>query len=147
MAANRLAVALSPHFDVSANTMLAAFLAPDMRRLYVDWDAMTAKAVAFLRSVIVGRDDDPAITTLVGELSTSSDRFRTLWAKHDVQVRDHGVTSFQHPGVGRLDLRYQKFVLPEAGHLLVTYHAEPGGASHDSLHRLADMPGRRTGDR
>ncbi len=144
LAANQLAVALSSHFDVGANTVRAAFLAPDMRKLYRDWESMTAKAVAFLRSVVAGHDDDPSITTLIGELSMGSERFRTLWAKHDVKVRDEGVTKFQHPLMGPLDLRYQKFVLPESGHLLVTYHAEPGGPSEGALRMLADLTNDRS---
>jgi transcriptional regulator with XRE-family HTH domain len=139
LAANRLAAALSAHFDVGANTMWAAFLSPDMRELYRDWEAMTAKAVAFLRSVVAGHDDDPRITTLIGELSMGSERFRTLWATHDVKVRDEGITKMRHPLVGPLDLRYQKFVLPGSESLLVTYHAEPGGPSEDAFRMLADL--------
>lgn len=44
-----------------------------------------------------------------------------------MKVRDEGITKFLRPQVGRLDLRYQKFVLPESDQLLVTYHADPGG--------------------
>lgn len=139
LASNRLAAALSPHFATGANPLRAAFLSPDMRTLYRDWDAMTAKAVPFLRSVVAGRDDDPRVTKLVGELSIHSERFRTLWAKHDVKVRDEGVTQLDHPQVGPIDLRFQKFVLPESEHLLVTYHAEPGSPSHDAFRMLAEF--------
>ncbi|MBI3213603.1 MAG: helix-turn-helix domain-containing protein [Mycobacterium sp.] len=141
LASNRLAAALSPHFAKGANPFRAAFLSPDMRVLYRDWEAMTAKAVPFLRSVVAGHEDDPRVTELVGELSIRSERFRTLWAKHDVKVRDEGVTQLDHPQVGPIDLRFQKFVLPESEHLLVTYHAEPGGPSDAAFRMLAAFAG------
>ncbi len=137
LAANRLAIALSPHFAVGANPLRAAFLAPDMRALYRDWDEMTVKTVAFLRLVVAGHESDPRVAALVGELSMRSERFRTLWARHDVRIRDQGVTKLQHPQVGPLDLRFQKFVLPESDQLLVTYHADPGSPSQDPLRMLA----------
>lgn len=137
LAANPIAVALTPHFAVGANPLRAAFLEADMRTLYRDWEAMTAKTVPFLRSVIAGHDADPQVEALIGELRLRSERFRSLWARHDVKIRDEGVTKFDHPQVGPLDLRFQKFVLPESEQLLVTYHAEPGSPSESPFRRLA----------
>lgn len=139
LAANSLATRLRPHFDVGANPMRAAFLAPDMRELYRDWDHMTTKAVAFLRSSVATKEDDPAVDDLVEELRAHSPQFRTLWARHDVKIRDRGDTLFRHPKVGSLDLRFQKFILPESEAVLVTYHARPGSPSEASLQTLADM--------
>lgn len=139
LAANPLAAALSRHFAVGANPVRAAFLAPDMRLLYRDWDAMTAKAVPFLRSVVAGREDDPVVAALIGELSMRSERFRSLWSRHDVKIKDDGLTQLNHPQVGPLDLRFLKFVLPETGQLLVTYHSEPGAPSENAFHMLADL--------
>ncbi|PWH05592.1 transcriptional regulator [Brachybacterium endophyticum] len=143
LAANRLAVALTEHFAPGAVPLKAAFLAPDMRALYRNWDAMTAKTVPFLRSVAAGHEDDPEVAALITELTQGSERFRTLWERHDVKVRDEGATELDHPLVGHLDLRYQKLVLPESDHLLVTYHAEPGSPSEEPFHRLADLAAQR----
>jgi hypothetical protein len=139
LAANPLASALSRHFAVGANPVRAVFLAPDMRLLYRDWDAITAKTVPFLRSVVAGREDDPVVAALIGELSLRSERFRSLWSRHDVKVKDEGLTQLNHPQVGPLDLRYLKFVLPETGQLMVTYHSEPGAPSENAFHMLADL--------
>jgi len=139
LAANHLAVALSPHFAVGRNPLRAAFLSPDMRELFRDWEAMTTKAVSSLRSAVAGHDDDPLVTELVGDLTAASERFRTLWAQHDVKIPDEGLTVLDHPLVGPLDLQYQKFVLPAREQLLVTYHAEPGGPSEEGLRSLAEM--------
>ena len=141
LAANRLAVALSPFFAVGSSPLRAAFLESAMRDFYRDWDEMTAKAVPFLRSAIGSDLDDPRTVALIGELSLRSDRFRALWGRHDARVRSEGLTKLRHPQVGPLDLRFEKLVLPEAGQLIVTYHAEPGSPSEDAFHMLAALAG------
>lgn len=139
LAANPLAAAITPHFAVGASPLRAAFLSPDMRLLYRNWDEMTAKTVSSLRLLVAGREGDPGVAALIGELSMGSERFRTLWAKHDVKVRDEGVTQLLHPLVGPLDLRFQKFILPESDQLLVTYHVDPGSPSEDAFRMLAEL--------
>jgi hypothetical protein len=50
-----------------------------------------------------GRDpSDPELTNLVGELSTQSDTFRTLWATHNVRLQGTGVKAVRHPLVGEV---------------------------------------------
>ena len=151
LAANSMAVALSPSFAPGVNTLRAAFLEPEMREFYRDWDEMTTKAVAYLRSVIGGAVDDPRLVELVGELSLRSERFRALWACQDVHQKTSGVTRLRHPQIGSLDLHYEKLALPGApGQMLVTYHAKPGSPSHERLQLLAHLattppsPGRTT---
>jgi transcriptional regulator with XRE-family HTH domain len=140
IAANRMAVALSPFFAPGVNSVRAAFLEPELRELYRDWDDMTAKAVAYLRSVIVPVMDDPRVVELIGELSLHSDRFRTLWARQDVRQKTSGLTLLNHPQVGPLDLYYEKLALPGApGQMLITYHAEPGSPSQEKLELLAHL--------
>jgi transcriptional regulator with XRE-family HTH domain len=146
LAANRMAVALSPYFAPGVNSLRAAFVEPEMREFYRDWDGTTAKAVAYLRSVIGGAVDDPGLAELIGDLSLRSERFRTLWARQDVRQKTSGTTLLRHPLVGDLDLRYEKLALPGApGQMLITYHAEPGSPSHERLEllaHLADAPDR-----
>ena len=139
LAANPLAIALSPFFAPGVNTLRAAFLEPGMRSFYRDWDGMTAKVVPYLRSVLGSEADDPRLVTLIGELSLHSDRFRTLWARHDVRQKSSGLTELLHPQVGPLDLRYEKLVLPESDQVLITYHADPGSASEERLRLLGTL--------
>ncbi|MFF3751834.1 helix-turn-helix domain-containing protein [Streptomyces sp. NPDC002018] len=140
LAANPTAVALSRFFSPGVNTLHAAFLEPEMRALYRDWDGMTAKAVAYLRSAVGSAVDDPRLAELIGELSLRSERFRTLWARQDVRQKTSGVTLLLHPRVGPLDLRYEKLALPGApGQVLVTYHAEHGSPSYERLRLLAHL--------
>jgi transcriptional regulator with XRE-family HTH domain len=140
LAANSMAVALSPFFAPGVNSLRAAFLEPEMREFYLDWDEMTAKAVAYLRSVVGADVDDPRLVELVGELSLRSERFRTLWARQDVRQKTSGLTRMLHPQVGALDLLYEKLALPGApGQMLITYHAEQGSPSHERLELLAHL--------
>jgi transcriptional regulator with XRE-family HTH domain len=140
LAANPLAVALSPYFAPGVNSLRAAFLEPEMRELYRDWEGMTAKAVAYLRSVIAGSLDDPRLLELIGELSVHSERFRMLWARQDVRLKTSGLTQLNHPQVGALDLQYEKLALPgTGGQMLITYHAASGTPSHEKLELLAHL--------
>ncbi|MCF3963765.1 helix-turn-helix domain-containing protein [Streptomyces fuscigenes] len=140
VAANAVAVALSPYFSPGVNTLRAAFLEPEMRELYEDWDAMTAKAVAYLRSMTGPEADDPRLVEVVGELSLRSERFRTLWAKQIVRLQTSGTSRFRHPQVGPLELHYEKLALPNTqGQILVTYHARAGSESYERLELLAHL--------
>jgi len=72
-----------------------------------------------------------------------SDLFRRLWARHD--VRRHpgdGVYRTEHPQVGRLELRYDKFAVADADdQVLVVYQADPGSRSAESLALLSTLAG------
>ncbi|MEI5011911.1 helix-turn-helix transcriptional regulator [Streptomyces sp. PmtA] len=139
LAANDLAIALSPFHAPGHNGILAAFLEPEMRELYQDWDEMTARVVPYLRSIVGADIHDPRLIEIVGELSLNSERFRALWARQDVKRKTTGMTPFHHPQAGPLELRYEKLLIPSAGQTLVTYHAQPGSASEERLRLLASM--------
>ncbi|MER5384282.1 helix-turn-helix transcriptional regulator [Streptomyces sp. NPDC002688] len=140
LAANSLAIALSPFNAPGRNGMLAAFLEPEMRELHQDWEDMTTRIVPYLRSVVGADIEDPRLVEIVGELSLRSERFRTLWARQDVKHKTSGITLFRHPQVGPLELHYEKLLLPGTdGQTLITYHAQPGSASEERLRLLASM--------
>jgi transcriptional regulator with XRE-family HTH domain len=138
LAANAMATALSPYFAPGVDTVRAAFLAPEMREFYRDWDAMTAKVVPYLRSVL-GSDGPRAagVAGVLAELRESSERFSTLWERHDVRHQTSGLTRLLHPRVGPLDLHYEKLTLPGRDQVLITYHARPGSDSERRLLHLA----------
>ena len=138
-AANRLAVALTPFFAVGSNPLRSVFLEPEMRRLYSDWDDLTAKAVSSLRAILSLEAAEPELLETIGELSVASDRFRTLWARRDVRSRTSGYSRFNHPLAGPLELRYEKLLQPDSRQLLVVYHADPGSPSAERLQLLATL--------
>ena len=76
------------------------FLDDRSANFYADWDTVAADVVAILRAE-AGRDPyDRELSDVVGELSTRSELFRTLWAAHNVRTHDSGVKNMRHPLVG-----------------------------------------------
>jgi hypothetical protein len=90
--------------------------------------------VAGLRALVGPDIDDPRLNELVGELSVRSERYRRLWARHDVRHRSRGTTQIEHPLVGPLELTYDKLQIHDTdGQTLVIYQAAPGSASAQAL--------------
>lgn len=117
------------------------FLDTGSRDFFVDWEAGAA-TVALLRAEAGREPHDRALRELIGELSTVSADFRTLWAAHDVRIRHEGIKRVQHPEVGPLEVTYQSLGLPvsqRAVHDLNLYTAEPGSTSEDQLKLLASL--------
>jgi transcriptional regulator with XRE-family HTH domain len=138
LAANPMATALAPYYAEGENTVRAAFFDPRVRDMYGDWDRVTESAVASLRARVGPDVDDPRLNELVGELSVRSERFRQLWARHDVRPKRGGTARVEHPLVGPLELGYEKLPIPDTDRqTLVVYHAEPGSRSAQGLALLA----------
>ncbi|MFV0458342.1 MAG: helix-turn-helix transcriptional regulator [Actinomycetales bacterium] len=147
LAANELGRALySPVYEQSdrPNTARFAFLDEAARDFFVDFDTVQRDAVSYLR-VEAGRDPyDRDLQDLIGELSTRSDRFRQLWATHDVKYHRSGAKRLRHPLVGELTLDYEAFELPgDEGQQLNVYTAAPDSAASASLALLASWTSRQ----
>jgi transcriptional regulator with XRE-family HTH domain len=147
LAANPLAMTLSPMFCPGANIVRTAFLDPTVRDLFPEWETRAGNAVSALRALVGPDVDDPRLTELVGELSVRSEDFRRLWSRHDVRPQiGGGVHKMRHPQVGELELHYDKFNVAGAdGQLLVIYQAEPGTRSEQALALLATIAADRHG--
>jgi transcriptional regulator with XRE-family HTH domain len=115
------------------------FLDPRSADFYPDWNLAARTGVALLRAEAGRSPDDRALTELIGELTTRSERFSTLWAAHDVRRHTAGTKHFHHRVVGDLSLAYETMELPgDAGLSLLTYTAQPGSPSHQALQFLAN---------
>jgi transcriptional regulator with XRE-family HTH domain len=142
LGANRLGRALySAHFDSPAqppNTARFVFLDDHATTFYTDWDRVAHDVVAILRAE-AGRDPyDRELSDLIGELSTRSEPFRTLWAAHNVRTHDTGIKRFHHPVVGELTVGFEAMELvADPGLTMFVYTAEPGSKSEQSLNLLA----------
>lgn len=140
LAANPTARAISPNWTPGVNRLRAAFLDPRERELHKDWATSTVSVVAGLRAAAGAEPDDPRMAALVGELSLKSDRFRRLWARHDVRRGEGARSRLHHPEVGDLDLYLEKLAIAGTdGQLLVIYHPEPGSDSARSLALLGSL--------
>jgi hypothetical protein len=144
LAANTLGQALySPAFAGPARPVNLArfrFLDPGARDFYPDFSDSAHTTVALLRTE-AGRDPfNKNLTDLIGELSTRSEEFRTLWAAHDVRLHRSGLKHFHHPAVGRMDLLFETMAFEaDEGLTLTAYTAESGTPSHDALRVLASL--------
>lgn len=116
------------------------FLDPASRDFYPDWDLFAQMCVAIMRAE-AGRDPhDRGLQNLVGELSTQSGTFRTLWGAHDVRSHGSGTKRFLHPEVGELVLAYEELAITaEPGLVMMIYTAEPGSPSAERLRLLASL--------
>jgi len=141
LAANRLGRALyAEQFESPVqppNTARFFFLDPRATTFYSEWERVANDVVAVLRAE-AGRDPyDRDLSDLVGELSTRSELFRTLWAAHNVRRHDAGVKRFHHPVVGELRLAFEAMELvADPGLTMFVYTAEPGSTSEEALRLL-----------
>jgi hypothetical protein len=117
--------------------LIALFTDPAAPVYHPDWEQGTAAMVAQLRAEAGTDADDPRLSALVGELSLKSDRFRRLWARHDIRQGASATSVINHPQVGELQLRREKLaVMGTDGLILTIYHAEPGSRAADALSLL-----------
>jgi transcriptional regulator with XRE-family HTH domain len=137
LASNRLAVALSPRLQPGYNRLKSLLLDPEEQAFQQDWARSAEGFIAAFRKSIGDDVDSPRFVELVGELALASERFRTLWARHDVRGLDGGSTTVNHPVVGELRLHREK--LPVEDVLLVLYYADQGSESDEKLRLLASM--------
>jgi hypothetical protein len=120
-----------------ANSARFVFLNPRSREFFVDWEHVANDVVAILRAEAGREPYDKALTDLVGELSTRSEKFRERWAAHNVRLHRSTRKQFHYPVVGFLDLAVEAMEFPGEGMSLFVYTAEPATPSQDALNLLA----------
>ena len=141
LATNTLGRALyAPVFEMPGRPNVArfVFLDPRSQDFFIEWSKVASEAAALLRTLAGENPYDQGLTELVGELSTRSDLFRTLWAAHDVRQHRTGIKRFHHPLVGEMTLSYESMALTaDPGLRLNAYVAEPASPSAQAFSLLA----------
>jgi len=141
LATNTLGRALyAPVFEMPGRPNVArfVFLDPRSQDFFIEWSKVASESAALLRTLAGENPYDQGLTELVGELSTRSDLFRTLWAAHDVRQHRTGIKRFHHPLVGEMTLSYESMALTaDPGLRLNSYVAEPASPSAQAFSLLA----------
>ncbi|RBQ21471.1 transcriptional regulator [Spongiactinospora rosea] len=142
LAWNDLAAALIGDFGAlppeQRNHVRMAFLDPEVRARYADWERVGAECVAYLRMEAGRYPDDPGLARLVGELSMKDSDFRRWWSVYRVRAARSGRKRFVHPVAGELDLNFQVLSMRAAeDQMMIVYTADPGSPSAAALAFLA----------
>ncbi|NCT89529.1 helix-turn-helix transcriptional regulator [Cellulomonas sp. APG4] len=133
------------HTGTPPNSARYAFLDSSARDYYPDWEQVTHDCVAALHGAAGHNPYDKPLSDLVGELSTRSETFRTLWATHDVRLHRTGIKRLRHPEVGVLALEYDVMDLTQQpGLVFIAYSSAPGTPAADGLALLASLAASRT---
>ncbi|WP_394615646.1 helix-turn-helix transcriptional regulator [Lentzea sp. JNUCC 0626] len=124
------------------------FLNARARVVYRDWAEIAADIVATLRASIVPGRDNGAVARIVGDLSTRSEEFASMWADYKLSEHQHGVKRFFHEAVGDMKLNWQTLRLPDAeGQTVVIYSADTGSPSEEKLRLLNSWTTKDAGGR
>jgi transcriptional regulator with XRE-family HTH domain len=118
--------------DQRPNLARLLFLDAHTRALYANWPAKAKAVAASLRTASGQWPDDPALASLIGELSVKSPEFAALWANHRIKSSGEAVYEMHHPLVGALMVT-QQVLFTEGGQRLVVATTEHGSPSHAAL--------------
>lgn len=120
------------------NLIRWAFLDPQARDRYREWDQVASSMVGTLRLDAGRHPNDPLLAELVGELSVKDEQFRTWWAENRVAERRDGIKRLRHPLVGDLDVTYEALqVVGDEDQTLFIYSTPPGSPDEQKLRTLA----------
>lgn len=144
LAWNRLGHALfAGHLDIGLaevarrpNMAQLVFLDPHTRDLYADWPSKAKAVVGNLRLMAGQHPDDATLHELIGQLSTKSTEFASMWADHSVKPCAVADYDMRHPLVGPLTVT-QQTLAAGTGPSIVVATAAHGSPSHMALSLLA----------
>lgn len=118
------------------NMARLVFLDEHARELYEDWPSKARAVVGNLRLAAGRFPDDPALASLIGELTVSSEEFAGLWAGHKVKSGDAQVYRMRHPLVGTMTVTQQS-LRTDADQVVVIATTEAGSPSQAAMTLLA----------
>jgi transcriptional regulator with XRE-family HTH domain len=120
------------------NVARRVLLDPSAKLLYPEWQSLADEVADVLRLNAARFAEDARLAALVRELLERSDTFRARWELKEVREKTFGRKVLEHPDVGRLELDYEAFTLPDTtGQQLIVYTADPDSPTAARLERLS----------
>ncbi|WP_425424732.1 helix-turn-helix transcriptional regulator [Streptomyces aurantiacus] len=102
--------------------------------------ATVAELIGMLRTQVAADPAHPRAVELVGELAVRSDKFTTLWARHDVEAPTRGRMRVDHPLVGELNPDWDAYPMPgSSGPMLIVCTTAEGSPDAERLQLLAGL--------
>ena len=101
------------------------------------WDDTARATLARFRAEHARRIGDPGFARLIDALERESERFRTLWAEHEVGTGHLGTKVIDHPQLGQLRLYHLLSIPTEYPDLRLTQFAPADEATRAALRRFA----------
>jgi len=121
---NEHAVALNPRLTPGRNQLRDLLLDDAEQAMHPDGDLAAACLIASLRHTIGSDVTDVRFTRLTDELHHKSERFRAIWARHDVRSQRGATLTLIHPLAGELRLNREQLGINATPHMkLVIYSA------------------------
>jgi len=138
VAVNALQAQLVAAYRPGGNALVSLLTDSRMRNLYADWEGLSTRSVALLRSQVALDPGGVRGQQLVAQLNRESDLFRDVWHRHDIGGMKEGTHPMVHPDVGPLELHFAHLPLMGTdGHSIFLYFAEPGSDAERALAQLA----------
>ena len=138
--ANVSAVRLFNLDSGSHNFLVHHFTDTRHRALYANVEQKDHEIVARFRNQVAYYPDDKQLRDVISQLSLSSERFATLWVKHEVREDAGGDELLIHAAVGELPLHWATRNFPERVAIRITlFHPQVGSNTDYALRRLARL--------
>jgi transcriptional regulator with XRE-family HTH domain len=101
------------------------------------WDDTARATLARFRAEHARRIGDPGFARLIDALEQESERFRKLWAAHEVGTGHLGTKVIDHPELGLLRLYHLQSIPAEYPDLRLTQFAPADEATRETLRQFA----------
>lgn len=102
---------------------------PALRTNNADWEAKAGVMIARFRDDYARFPHDARLGQLVEQLLQSSELFRDIWPRHDVQTAADCHKRWKNAGIGEMEFEQVTLQQPnQPGHKLVIYTASPSTA-------------------
>lgn len=137
LGSNRMVDVLMPGLVTARNLARWMFTDPRAVTVFPESESMAELMASALHGATAVRHHRDALDQVVTELSTVSEWFARSWAVRGVAAPGGVTIVLHHERVGRMELTYHSFRVPQATSCLVVCSADPGSPSAAKLDLLA----------